>query len=259
MQLPESLPRILAGSMVFAFLVLNVAWLGDRWHPTGNDEVTHLQNTHNVATAWSEAPIRGFVESWMGRYEGEERTEWWPGGSYLFASPFVWVSSSPQAPLLALFPAFFLLLLAVRRGALDLDPSLASAGAWGCWLLAAGPSCTQPRELQALSPHLFCGLSRHGFPCRADPVSILPGPPMVPCLGPHHGPGLDVGSGNDGLPRRRTPNRGAGRQERASPPRDRRLFRSFPGPRPSGPLLRSLAGEVGLRVDGSRRISRDRS
>lgn len=135
MQLPESLPRILAGSMVVAFLVLNVVWLGVRWHPTGNDEVTHLQNTHNVATAWAEAPVRGFVESWMGRYDGEERTEWWPGGTYLFASPFVWVSSSPQAPLLALFPALFLLLLAVRRGARDLDPSLASAGAWSCWLL----------------------------------------------------------------------------------------------------------------------------
>jgi hypothetical protein len=118
--------RLIAVLALLIVLGISTAWLLEDWFPTGNDEITHLQNAHNVASELAEAPLRGLRDAWMGRYQGEERYAYWPGAAYIATAPLCWLGGT-QAPLLALIPVLLLLLWAVGTGAHDLATRLPQA------------------------------------------------------------------------------------------------------------------------------------
>ncbi len=122
--------RLLAVLALLAVLGLSTAWLLQDWFPTGNDEITHLQNSVNVASEMADSPFQGLRDAWMGRYEGEERYAYWPGVAYLATAPANWIGGL-RAPLFALLPALLLLLWAVGTGAHDLAARLPHAAQLG--------------------------------------------------------------------------------------------------------------------------------
>ncbi len=122
--------RRLALLALLVVLGLSTTWLLQDWFPTGNDEITHLQNAVNVAGELTEAPLQGLRDAWMGRYQGEERYAYWPGAAYLATAPMAWVGGL-RAPLFALLPALLLLLWAVGTGASGLDRLLPTAAKLG--------------------------------------------------------------------------------------------------------------------------------
>ena len=79
--------RLLAALALLAVLGISASWLMADWFPTGNDEITHLQNAANVASELADSPIEGLRDAWMGRYAGEERYAYWPGAAYLATAP----------------------------------------------------------------------------------------------------------------------------------------------------------------------------
>lgn len=122
--------RLLAALALLAVLGLSTTWLLTDWFPTGNDEITHLQNAVNVAGELADSPVQGLRDAWMGRYAGEERYAYWPGAAYLATAPFSWLGGL-RGPLFALLPALLLLLWAVGTGAHDLTARLPHAGQLG--------------------------------------------------------------------------------------------------------------------------------
>ncbi len=122
--------RLLAALALLAVLGISASWLMADWFPTGNDEITHLQNAANVASELADSPIEGLRDAWMGRYAGEERYAYWPGAAYLATAPFCWIGGL-RAPLFALLPALLLLLWAVGVGAHDLSARLPQAARLG--------------------------------------------------------------------------------------------------------------------------------
>jgi hypothetical protein len=122
--------RLLAALALVAVVGLSATWLLGDWFPTGDDEITHLQNASNVASELAEHPLRGLREAWMGRYAGEERTAYWPGAAYIATAPAAWLGGL-RAPLLALLPTLLLLLWAVGTAANDLAVRLPQAAQLG--------------------------------------------------------------------------------------------------------------------------------
>jgi len=122
--------RLLAALALLALVGLSVSWLLTDWFPTGNDEITHLQNATNVASELAESPVQGLRDAWMGRYVGEERYAYWPGAAYIATAPLVWIGGL-RAPLYALLPALLLMLWAVGTGAHDLAVRLPQAAQLG--------------------------------------------------------------------------------------------------------------------------------
>jgi hypothetical protein len=118
--------RLLAILVLLAVLGLSGAWLATDWFPTGNDEITHLQNAANVASEIAAQPLQGLWDAWMGRYQGEERYAYWPGAAYIATAPLCWIGGL-RAPLFALLPALLLILWAVGAGAHDLAARLPQA------------------------------------------------------------------------------------------------------------------------------------
>ncbi len=122
--------RLLAIVALLAVLGLSSSWLLTDWFPTGNDEITHLQNASNVAAELANQPLQGLRDAWMGRYTGEERYGYWPGAAYITTAPLCWIGGL-QAPLMALVPALLLLLWATGTGAHDLAARLPQAAQLG--------------------------------------------------------------------------------------------------------------------------------
>ncbi len=122
--------RLLALLALLALLGISTTWLVQDWFPTGNDEITHLQNAVNVASELAESPVQGLRDAWMGRYQGEERYAYWPGAAYLATAPMAWFGGL-RAPLFALLPALLILLWAVGTGANQLDRRLPNAAKLG--------------------------------------------------------------------------------------------------------------------------------
>jgi hypothetical protein len=122
--------RLIALLVLMAVLGLSTTWLLTDWFPTGNDEITHLQNAVNVADELTASPFQGLRDAWMGRYQGEERYAYWPGATYLATAPFAWLGGL-RGPLFALLPALLLLLWAVGTGAHDLATRLPHAAQLG--------------------------------------------------------------------------------------------------------------------------------
>ncbi len=118
--------RLLAILALLVVLSLSTTWLVGDWFPTGNDEITHLQNARNVASEIGAQPLQGLWDAWMGRYQGEERYAYWPGAAYIVTAPLCWIGGL-RAPLFALLPALLLILWAVGTGAHDLAARLPQA------------------------------------------------------------------------------------------------------------------------------------
>lgn len=119
---------------------LHAAWLTTAGHPSGWDEITHLQQAVDVGEQVRTEGWAGVRRAWMGDYPTEERELYWPGLLLLATAGLDAVVGSPLlAARLMMLGLLILLIASVARGALQLSPSggrrAALAATW-CVLLA---------------------------------------------------------------------------------------------------------------------------